>query len=249
MANVISGTFTLSQMLENTWNTKFKNRFEFQERDVLKKVVVIKQTVLHPDRPNEPTITLMCKSFSYPNYSPYNNHVKNGGKQRKTKHQYDQIFSIETDSNGQFSMESTNWKYRLGSQKKWQDNVPQNKVKTIYRKTLSKWKKDYEKECEQIKKKYTGEIKKKKLIEAKKKYNKRKTDHRKSAPYLDKGDFNSRVNGINGDAHFRLHPALKMFGHLYGREPENLTPNPKNIFCPKHMLALIDFLIKRGILI
>jgi len=105
------------------------------------------------------------------------------------------------------------------------------------------------KNVENIKKKYTGEIKKKKLIEAKKKYNKRKTDHRKSAPYLDKGDFNSRVNGINGDAHFRLHPALKMFGHLYGREPENLTPNPKNIFCPKHMLALIDFLIKRGILV
>ena len=185
---------------ENTWKTKFKNRFEYRERDVLKKVVVIKQTVLHPDRPNEPTLTLVCKSFSYPNYSPYNNHVKNGGKQRKTKHQYDQTLSIETDSNGQFSMESTNWKYRLGSQKKWQDNVPQNKVKTIYRKTLSKWKKDYEKDVENIKKKYTGEIKKKKLIEAKKKYDKRKTDHRKSAPYLDKGDFNSRVNGINGDA-------------------------------------------------
>ena len=64
MSNVIKGTFTLSQMLENTWNTKFKNRFEFQERDVLKKVVVIKQIILHPDRPNEPTITLMCKSFS-----------------------------------------------------------------------------------------------------------------------------------------------------------------------------------------
>ncbi len=95
MANVIKGTFTLSQMLENTWNTKFKNRFEYQERDVLKKVVVIKQTVLHPDRPNEPTITLMCKSFSYPNYSPYNNHVKNGGKQRKTKHQYG-IVNIST---------------------------------------------------------------------------------------------------------------------------------------------------------
>lgn len=249
MSNVINGTFTLSQMLENTWKTKFKTRFEYQERDVLKKVIVIKQTVLHPDRPNEPTITLMCRSFSYPNYSPYNNHVKNGGKQRKTRHQYDQVLSIETDSNGQFSMESTNWKYRLGSQKKWQYAVPQNKVKTIYRETLAKWKKDYEKECEQIKKKNSGETKLKKLKEAKKKYDKRKADHRKSALYLDKGDFNSRVNGINGDSAFRLHPALKYWGHLYGRNAENLEANPQNVFCPKHMLALIDFLIKKGILV
>ena len=57
--------------LENTWKNKnLKNRFEFQERDVLKKIVVIKQKTLHPDRPNEPTLTLVCKSFSYPNYSP-----------------------------------------------------------------------------------------------------------------------------------------------------------------------------------
>lgn len=249
MANVINGTFTLSQMLENTWKTKFKTRFEYQERDVLKRVVVIKQTVLHPDRPNEPTITLMCRSFSYPNYSPYNNHVKNGGKQRKTRHQYNQVFSIETDSNGQFSMESTNWKYRLGSQKKWQYAVPQNKVKTIYRETLAKWKKDYEKECQQIKKKNSGETKLKKLKEAKKKYDKRKADHRKSALYLDKNDFNSRVNGINGDSAFRLHPALEFWGHLYGRNAENLEANPQNVFCPKHMLALIDFLIKKGILV
>lgn len=248
MANVINGTFTLSQMLENTWKTKFKTRFDYQKRDVLKKVVVIKQTVLHPDRPNEPTITLMCRSFSYPNYSPYNNHVKNGGKQRKTRHQYDQVLSIETDSNGQFSMESTNWKYRLGSQKKWQHAVPQNKVKTIYRETLAKWKKDYEKECQQIKKKNSGETKLKKLKEAKKKYDKRKADHRKSAPYLDKGDFNSS-RGLNGDAYFRLHPALKYWGHLYGRNAENLEANPQNVFCPKHMLALIDFLIKKGILV
>lgn len=249
MANVINGTFTLSQMLENTWKTK-KTRFEYQERDVLKKVVVIKQTVLHPDRPNEPTITLICRSFSYPNYSPYNNHVKNGGKQRKTRHQYDQVFSIETDSNGQFSMESTNWKYRLGSQKKWQYAVPQNKVKTIYRETLSKWKKDYEKECEQIKKKNSGETKLKKLKEAKKKYDKRKADHRKSAPYLDKGDFNSRVNGINGDFCFRCQKSFQTFGHLYGRmTEESCSDSLENVFCPKHMLALIDFLIKRGILV
>ena len=181
MPNIIDGTFTLQQMLENTYTSKFKTRFEYKTRDVLKKVVLIKETTLHPDRSNSPTITYVFRSFSYPQYGNYIK-SKTGNKQRKYKHQYDQVLSIVADENGQFSMESRNWKYRLGSQKKWQTNVPQNKVKTIYRKTLSKWKKDYEKECEQIKKKNSGDIKKKKLIEAKKKYNKRKTDHRKLAP-------------------------------------------------------------------
>ena len=57
----------------------------------------------------------------------------------------------------------------------------------------------------------------------------------------------SRVNGING--HFRLHPALEMFGHLYGRNAENLEAIQKIYFVLKHMLALIDFLIKKGILV
>lgn len=249
MSNVINGTFTLSQMLENTWKTKFKNRFEYKTRDVLKKVVVIKETTLRPDRPNSPTITYIFRSFSYPQYGNYIK-GKTGNKQRKYKHQYDQVLSIVADENGQFSMESTNWKYRLGSQKKWQTNVPQNKVKTIFRKTQEKWKKDYEKECEQIKKKNSGDIKKKKLIEAKKKYDKRKTDHRKLAPYLDAGDFNSQVNGINGDFAFRCQKAYQYFGHLYGRVSQpDCSDDMANIFCPKHMLALIDFLIKRGILI
>lgn len=249
MPNTIDGTFTLRQMLENTYTTKFRTRFEYKARDVLKKVVLIKETTLHPDRPDSPTVTYVFRSFSYPNYAPYNNHVKNGGKQRKVRHQYDQVLSIVADENGQFSMNSRNWKYRLGSQKKWQKNVPQNKVKTIYRETQEKWNKDKFQERERLIKRYSGETLKKKIKELDLKYKKKAEQHKKNAPYLDSGDFNSQVLGINGDAHFRLHPALKLYGHLYGREPEGLTPNPENIFCPKHMIALIEYLIKIGILV
>ncbi len=247
MSNTIDGTFTLQQMLENTYTSKFKTRFEYKTRDVLKKVVLVKETTLHPDRPNSPTVTYVFRSFSYPQYGNYIK-GKTGNKQRKYKHQYDQVLSIVADENGQFSMNSRNWKYRLGSQKKWQTNVPQNKVKTIFRETQEKWNKDKFQERERLIKRYSGETLKKKTKELDLKYKKKAEQHKRNAPYLDTGDFNSQVRGINGDAHFRLHPTLQMYGHLYGREPEGLTPNPENVFCPKHMIALIEYLIKINIL-
>ena len=248
MSKTIDGTFSLRQLVENTYKTKFRTRFKYKVRDVLKKVIIIKETTLNPDSKSSPTITYVFKSFSYPSYGVYLKHTS-ANKQRKYKHQYDQVLSIVADDNGKFSMDSTDWKYRLGSQKKWQDNVPQSKVKTIYRETLARWREEYEKECNAIKRRFAGEQKTKKLLEAKKKFDKRKEQHRRTAPYLDKGDFNSRVRGINGDFSFRAQSAFAYWGHLYGRNSENYSQDPENMFAPKHMLALIDFLIKIGILV
>jgi len=249
MPNTIDGTFTLRQMLENTYTSKFKTRFEYRTRDVLKKVVLIKETTLHPDRPDSPTVTYVFRSFSYPQYGNYIK-GKTGNKQRKTKHQYDQVLSIVADENGQFSMNSRSWKYRLGSQKKWQTNVPQNKVKTIYKETQEKWKKEKFEKRERLIRRYSGEVLKKKIKQLDEEFKKKIEQHKKSAPYLDKGDYCSRVLGINGDFAFRCQKAYQAFGHLYGRMTEpGCSDDLINMFAPKHMLALIDFLIKIGILV
>ena len=247
MPNIIDGNISLRQLIQNTYRPKFRSRFKYKARDVLKKVIIIKQTTLNPDRSNSPTITYIFRSYSYPSYGVYLKHTS-ANKQRKYKHQYDQVLSIVADDNGKFSMDSTGWKYRLGSQKKWQDNIPQSKVKTIYKETQEKWKKEKFEKRERLIRRYSGEQLKKKTKQLDEEFKKKIEQHKKSAPYLDKNDFNSQVRGINGDAAFRVHPALQMYGHLYGREPEGLTPNPENVFCPKHMIALIEYLIKVNIL-
>jgi len=89
---------------------------------------------------------------------------------------------------------------------------------------------------------------KKKIKELDLKYKKKAEQHRKNAPYLDSGDYNSQVRGINGDAAFRVHPALEFWGHLYGKNSEGIPADPINAFCPKHMIALIEYLIKINIL-
>lgn len=250
MPNIIDGNISLRQLIQNTYRSKFRSRFKYKTRDVLKKVIIIKQTTLHPDRLNSPTITYIFRSYSYPQYTPYNKHVSGNAKQRKYKHQYDQVLSIVADDNGKFSMDSTDWKYRLGSQKKWQDNVPQSKVKTIYKETQEKWKKEKFEKRERLIRRYSGEVLKKKIKQLDEEFKKKIEQHKKSAPYLDKGDYCSRVLGINGDFAFRCQKAYQAFGHLYGRMTEpGCSDDLINMFAPKHMLALIDFLIKIGILV
>jgi len=247
MSQKIEGTFSLREIANITHHSKYKNRYDYAKRDVIKKVVVIKQTELHPDGKGRPSITYIFKSFSYPQYAPYNSKTKYS-KQRKTKHQYDHYLSISTED-GSFSVDSVNWKYRLGSQKRWIDNPPQSSVKTIYRETAEKWKQQYDKEVAVIKAKYKGEELKKKLKLAKVDYDKKKIDHRKKAKYLDGGDYNSQVNGLNGDFYFRCINTYQYFGHLYGK---NTNPDGEvdkvYMFMPKHLIALVDFLIKANLI-
>jgi hypothetical protein len=249
MSNVINGTFTLSQMLDMTYHSKYKTRFEYKERDVLKRVTMIKQTELHPDRPYEPTITYIFKSESYPQYGSYLRYTAYH-RQRKFHHEYDNILSVEADEEGKFSMNSTQWKYRLGSQAQWNDKPPQDKIKSIYRETYTSWKKDYDRKVVDIKNKSISKETKDKLLKsAKKDFERRIESHRKIAPYVDVGDFNSKVKGINGDFFFRVAPLLQKYGHLYGKSlffPNNV--DSISPFLPKHAIALIDYLVKKKIL-
>jgi len=249
MANVIHGTFSLSQILDMTYESKYYNRFEYRKRDVIKKVTVIKETTLHPDRPSEPTITYIFCTFSYPQYGQYLK-GRRGIKQRRYRHQYDNILSVDADEDGKFSMHSTKWRYRLGSQKKWVDKPPQSKVKTIYRETMQTWKNEYNLKCESIKKKYSGDAKTKLLKKEKDNLNKKIKNHRVNATYVDPSDWNSKVNGVNGDFAKRVAPVYQRYGHLYGRNVEEIADvDYMHPFACKHMINLIDTLIKLRILV
>lgn len=248
MSKSINGTFTLNEILNSTYHSKYKTRFEYAERDVLKTIILIKETTLHPDQKSAPTVNLVVESRSYPQYKPYINFTKYS-KQRKFRHEYDNILTLAAEEDGTFSVNSVNWKYRLGSQKKWNDHPPQSKIKTIYRETAYKWKLEHDKEVEKIKKKYKGKELEKRLKTAKDNYAKKKTEHKKSAPYLNIGDFNSKVNGINGDFFFRCQSTYQYFNHLFGRNtyPEGEI-DKAHPFAPKHLIGLISALLKIGVL-
>jgi len=125
----------------------------------------------------------------------------------------------------ELSLNTKRWKVALGSGKKWV-KPPQSKVRSIYSETRKKW------TPEKIKK------------------------HKENKSlYLDAGDYNSQVNGINGDWLFRCANLYKEKGHLFGRlyneaayRPANKM-NPKKImFFPKHLLSFFRLLMEKGIL-
>jgi hypothetical protein len=122
------------------------------------------------------------------------------------------------------SLQTKNWKARLGSGKRWNPAPPQSQIHSIYRENLSHWSAE------------------------------RKRQHRaKQGLYLDIGDWNSRVNGLNGDWIFRCSYVYHKFGHHYGRNYFGFIPahqtNPDNIlFLPKHLLRVVEVLMNKGIL-
>lgn len=247
MSKKINGTFTLKEILTSTYESRaYKNRYDYKERDLLKTIVVIKETTLHPDQTSAPTVSFTFRSFSYPQYKPYTSYTKYS-RQKKFKHQYDQILTIEADENNKISLNTFSWKYRLGSQRKWDSHPSQNKIKSIYRETSDRWKIEKERELSVIKRRYTGEILKNKKKELDKKYADKRDKIKKSAPYLDVGDYNSQVNGVNGDFHFRCQSTYSFYNHLYGR---NTYPDGDvgEIFAPKHLIGLIDALMKLSLI-
>lgn len=247
MATTNDGQFTLAELLRLTYSSKYRTRYEYAKRDVIKRIVITKETTLHPDRPNAPTVTYIFETKSFPQYTPYNKHTT--GKQKKYSHEYDNILSIVADEDGKFSLNSTKWKYRLGSQKKWVDKPPQKLVKSLYRETSAKWKDAYAVECEKIKKKYSNKKDRDKALGiAKKNYDDKIDKHKKQAKYLNSGDYNAKFLGINGDFAFRVAPVFQFWGHLYGRNVEGGTGDPGSPFAPKHMISLVDALIKLNIL-
>ncbi len=122
------------------------------------------------------------------------------------------------------NLKTKNWKARIGSGKKWTEKPPQSQIHSIYRENLKTWSKE------------------------------RVKQHRaKTGLYLDVGDWNSRVSGLNGDFIFRCSYVYHKYGHHYGRNYYGFVPaqemNPDNIlFFPKHLLRVIEILMNQGIL-
>lgn len=248
MAQKLVGVFTLRQMIYLT-KKNAQTRFIYKKRDVLKKILIKNIIHLHPDRMSKPNRRLEILTFSYPQYGNYLKYT-DYSKQRKFRHEYDNILAVEADENGKFSVDSTKWKYRLGSEKVPKKSINQSLVKTIFRETSAKWKKELAKKynVEKVK----GDSKKvKELLKKQKDEYKRKVDlHIKNAKYVDLGDFWSKEQGINADFIFRVAPVLQVYGHLYGKNQMKIIPkNSSKPFLPKHALNLIEQLIKKGILL
>jgi len=234
MGNVIDGKYTIKEVLRFT-KEAFKNRFSYKDRDVIKRIVVKRIRRFSPDRIGEPTILYEVESKSWPNYKPYFDPESGKKYQRKIPHYYDVILQMD-----RLSLNTVRWRGRLGSAKKWDKQPSQKHVKSIFRKTREKWKK------QSLKK---GKTKKEQVAWLKQKI----VNHKKKAEYLDVGDYNSRVHGINGDFVFRFAHAWWVNGHLYDRtygyRMECDITNPSKIVAfPKHFISVIEILMRKGIL-
>ena len=74
---------------------------------------------------------------------------------------------------------------------------------------------------------------------------------RKVGRYLDVGDWNSQVKGLNGDFVFRVAPLAEKYSCLYGCSYFKELPRDDYatfVFFPKHAISIINFLLKRGII-
>lgn len=215
-------------------NNVVKSRFYNMNRDVIRTRVLIKKVVtLSKDRLNQPTIKYEIFSSSYPQYKPYNVHKIQQAKklntdvrkQKKYKHTYPIVLELED------LRISAQYKIRTGSQKKWDDKPSQSHIKSVYNSTKEKW----IKKCTDRKTKKVNKKELKELIE----------NHKKSAKYLDKSDYNSRVNAIMGDFYFREAPILRKYGMLYGKcWYKDLPQGIDYPFFNKHELSIIFYLLK-----
>lgn len=228
MGNVIQGTYTIKEVLLLQNQSDFKTRFDYKKRDKVKMIRVRSIKYFDKDRIGAPSIMYEIITNSTPQYYPYikSNATRHTRSQTKIKHDYECILQMS-----ELSINTKFWRFRVGKLKKIVP-APQDKIKTIRRETMSKWKKLY-----------PDKIKLNKIIE----------QHKKKALYISDGDYQAREKGINLDFIYRCMYAAKVHGHLYQRggfiENRPSTLNPNNIlFFPKHMISLIEELMKRGIL-
>jgi len=225
------GTYSLQQLFQIT-RKKFPSRFDNMKRDKIK-LLRIREVKVYDNLDNitKPNMKYIVETKSNPNYGDYIKFDSKGKKkirktntQRTWTHKYDVTLVFFKE----MSMSSTDWRGSLGAMTKWR-KAPQNKVKTIRRETLARWKKKFK--------------------DDKKKLNKRIANHRKKAPFLNDGDWNASF-GRNGDFIFRDAFAFFYHDHLFGRNYFGNKPsklNPKHIpFLPKHMIKVILELGARG---
>lgn len=230
------GYFTIKQVLVKTRTSKYKTRFVNMERDVLKRIVIQKVTslkfgALQSEKETKSVEKYRIITFSYPQYGQY---LKIKGKksrrQRKIKHEYDIVLELD-----RMSINTRNWKIRVGSYFKWDFNPRQRYIKTVYHETTRKLRK-------------AAELKFSKRKDQDKFVREAKVKIRKNGKYLDIGDYNSRKRGINGDFYFRQSYIFWRTGHLFGKLINKELPEDNKIFFGKHELRVIEILLKRKIL-
>ena len=232
----IPSNLTIGAIYQYTWR-KLKTRFSNADRDILpSKLVIAKRTKYKRNKEGfytTPEELLTVSSWSAPQYYPYNKiKGKKSKRQMKIKHNY-RIFIAISLSKGDIYSFNSKIVWRVGSYKK-PIRPPQKQVKTIYPETRDRLNHKY---------RALSDAERKKMV--KKDIDKIK----KSATYLDYGDFNSRVRGINLDNYWRDYPLQNKFNCLYG--PVLNRELPKNIDMPffcKHMIMTLNLLMRRGIL-
>jgi len=237
VGNVIEGTFTIKQVMLFT-RQYFRNRFAYEKRDVLRKVFIKKRVDLKTTREGEPTVKFQITTYSYPQYKPY---VLQKGekskKQRKIRHEYDTILELD-----RLSINTKNWKARLGSQAKWVTSVNPKLIGKLSERDKARMERKIETDLKRKGKATKTNIKKE--------LSKQIKDFRNKRRYLNIGDYNAQVKGLNGDFLFRCEYVYRMYGHLYGIDNAKRPPvktNPKSIiFFPKHLIRLMEYLLLRG---
>ena len=210
------------------------------ERDVLKTRIKITKRLVYRKNKESKTMTpdeLICvESVSTPQYYPFNKvKTKGAKKQRKIHHQYDCFFAFSKDENGNYSFWNSRVIFRIGGYKKWETNVPQNKLKSVLKSTR-----------ERLEKKYSKLPPKEKQKEMKKSIE----QIHKRGKFLDIGDYNAD-RGLNGDFYFRVASLAEKYDALYGRSFfKELPPSDYAdfIFFPKHAIAIINWCLRRGII-
>lgn len=219
--NVVNNKYSLRDLMLLTYeSSEFSNRYKYAERDCIKSIVIEQRIKLKTDRLNQVETKFRIKSFSYPQYGNYLKLVnkKRGYKTQRTVRHQYDVI-IELD---RLSINTKVFKLRVGSQK-YPQKAPQHLIDSIYRENLKKWSKD-------------------------KIFQHRKIKH----SYVNSGDWESSVLGINQDWLYRSEFVMSKLNLLYGVCRAQTAPVETNSsmlpFLNKHILNVLQVLLKRGIL-
>lgn len=219
-------------------NKQTYSRFLNCDRDILKTKIKIERRFIYRKSSNginQPTENLIIHSESCPQYYPYNKvKTKGAKKQRKIHHQYDCFFAFSKDEDGNYSFWNSQVIFHIGSYKKYPKEIPQSKTATIHKSTRERLERKYKK----LPQKQKDEMIKKEILRIK-----------KHASYICDSDYIGGELHINGDFYFRCNPLLLKFDASYGKVYYSEAPDGILYpFFPKHAIACINFLLRKGII-
>jgi hypothetical protein len=116
MPSPIRNNWSLKKLLQITQQYA-PNRFDYRDRDVLRRIEIVKVHVYDGKRPGEARTTYKVRSSSYPQYYPYKTKTDSRGRQhtyqRKYKHSYEVTLQLDRLS------VNAPVKLRTGASRKW----------------------------------------------------------------------------------------------------------------------------------